>query len=117
MPGQAAHIFNATLGFDYKGFSTRISYLYQSNTAAYVSPRERLIDSYVGPYSRFDLSIRQKMGTGIELFANLNNLNNRPDRSFTGQDTDDPAYEFTETYPSYRELYGYTIDLGVRYRF
>jgi TonB-dependent receptor len=117
MPGQAAHIFNATLGFDYKGFSTRLSYLYQSNTASYISPRERLIDSYVGPYSRFDLSIRQKVGVGFEVFANLNNLNNRPDRSFTGQNTADNDYEFNETYPSYRELYGYTIDVGARYRF
>lgn len=117
MPGQAAHIFNATLGFDYKGFSTRLSYLYQSNTASSINSRERLIDSYVGPYSRFDLSIRQKMGIGLELFANLNNLNNRPDRNFTGQATDDPNYEFTETYESYRELYGYTIDIGARYRF
>jgi len=114
MPGQSAHLFNATLGIDYKGFSTRLSYLYQSNTASFISTNNPLADDFVGAYSRFDVSVRQKLGVGLEVFANLNNLNNRPDRNFTGQRSTDG---FVETYPSYRELYGYTIDVGARYRF
>ena len=117
MPGQAAHVFNMTIGFDYRGFSARLSYLYQSDIASWVNPREPLNDVFVGPYSRFDLSVRQKIGTGMELYANFNNLNNRPDEQYTGQNTQDPDYSFTRRYLAYKELYGYTIDVGFRYRF
>ncbi|WP_272481542.1 TonB-dependent receptor [Rhodothermus marinus] len=98
MPGQAAHVFNMTIGFDYRGFSARLSYLYQSDIASWVNPREPLNDVFVGPYSRFDLSVRQKIGTGMELYANFNNLNNRPDEQYTGQNTQDPDYSFTRRY-------------------
>ncbi len=117
MPDQAEHIANVTLGYDYKGFSTRVSYLFQSNTTAYVNPVNPLSDTFVGDYSRFDVSVRQKLRQGFEVFANLNNLNNRPDRQFTYQDTADPDYSFNEKYLSFREMYGYTIDVGARYRF
>ncbi len=117
MPDQAAHIANITLGYDFKGFSTRISYLFQSNTTAYVNPINELADTFVGDYSRIDVSVRQKLREGFEVFANLNNLNNRQDRQFTYQKTSDPDYTFSERYPSSRELYGYTIDIGARYRF
>ena len=117
MPDQARNIANVTIGFDYKGFSTRLSYLFQSNTASWINPQNRLLDNYVGNYSRYDLSVRQKLPKGAEIFANFNNLNNRPDQSFTGQNTLDPNYEFSERDLTYRELYGFTIDIGVRYRY
>jgi TonB-dependent receptor len=114
MPDQSAHIANVTVGWDYKGFSARVSYLYQSNTASYINPQQPLLDTYVGDYSRFDVSLRQKLFEGFEVYTNLNNINNRPDRNFTGQP---PGGSFNDNYPSYRELYGYTIDVGARYRF
>lgn len=114
MPDQAAHIANATLGYDFRGFSARVSYLFQSNTTAWIDVRDSLLDAFVGDYSRVDLSLRQRLRDGLEVMANVNNLNNRPDRNFTGQT---PDASFVETYPSYRELYGYTVDVGVRYRF
>lgn len=117
MPDQAAHIANVTVGFDYGGFSARLSFLFQSNTTSYINPREPLLDGFVGDYYRFDMSLRQLVGHGVELFANLNNLNNRPDQTFTGQNTLAPDYKFSEDHPAFRELYGYTVDVGVRFRF
>ena len=115
MPDQAAHIANVTLGYDFRGFSTRLSYLFQSNTTAYINTQDALLDTFVGDYSRFDLAVSQKLRTGLEVFANLNNLNNRPDRVFTGQN---PAgSEFSQRNPANRELYGFTADIGARYRF
>ena len=64
-----------------------------------------------------DSMVRYLVRQGFEVFANLNNLNNRPDRQFTYQDTADPDYSFNEKYLSFREMYGYTIDVGARYRF
>ena len=116
MPDQAAHIANVTLGYDFKGFSTRVSYLFQSNTAAYVDPQNPLFDTFVGDYSRFDLSMRQQLPRGLELFANFNNLNNRPDQTYTNQNTAAPDYSFSQNSLSYRELYGFTMDIGARIR-
>ena len=116
MPDQAAHIANVTLGYDYKGFSTRISYLFQSNTASYIDPTNPLFDTFVGDYSRLDLSMRQQLPQGLEVFANLNNLNNRPDQVYTNQNTGATGYQFNTNALNYRELYGFTVDIGVRLR-
>lgn len=117
MPDQAAHIANLTLGYDYRGFSARLSYLLQSNTASYINPQNLLLDNYVGDYARLDLSVSQRLGNGLQVFANFNNLNNRPDQTFTGQNSVADSYAFNTNALQYRELYGFTLDVGARYRF
>lgn len=117
MPDQAAHIANVTLGYDYKGFSTRLSYLFQSNTTASVSNSNALFDQFVGDYARVDLSVRQAVRAGFEVFANLNNLNNRRDQRYTNQNSVTGDYLFGDPSLAYRELYGFTVDVGARYRF
>ena len=117
MPDQAAHIANITLGYDFKGFSTRLSYLFQSNTTASVSNSNALFDQFVGDYSRVDLSVRQKVRDGFEVFANMNNLNNRRDQRYTNQNSVTGDYFFDDEALAYRELYGFTVDVGARYRF
>ncbi len=108
MPDQPSHIANVTLGYDYKGFSARLSFLYQTNTSTYINPTNPIRDNYSGDYYRWDLSASQDIRGGIEIFANLNNLNNRPDRNFRASAYDNPTYT---------EYYGLTVDLGIRYRY
>lgn len=111
MPDQPSHIFNVTLGYDLAGFSARLSYLYQTDkltsigydASGYPSP---VLSTYTGPYGRWDLTFQQKVGSHVQLFANLNNLNAQPDRSLVGLNSNDP---------SYIEYYGFTMDLGIRY--
>jgi TonB-dependent receptor len=117
MPDQPEHVFNATLGWDIGGFSARLSYLFQSNTTRSVDLREPLGDQFVGDYSRFDLSLRQVLRGGLELVANFNNLNNQSDRVYSSQRSTASEYVFTDDFLSNIELYGPTVDLGVRYRF
>ncbi|MDZ7288797.1 MAG: TonB-dependent receptor [candidate division KSB1 bacterium] len=108
MPDQPAHILNATLGYDYKGFSARLSYLYQTDKTTWIDT-EPILDNFSGAYARWDLTFQQRLGrTGLQLFANLTNLNNRHDQNFRG---------YTLTDPTYLEYYGFTMDLGARYRF
>ncbi len=116
MPGQSAHIANVTLGYDFKGFSARVSYLFQSNTTAFVNAIDPLLDEYVGDYSRFDMSVRQGLGNGLEVFANMNNLNNEPDQRYTGLNLPAANRAYDADFLRYREQYGFTVDLGVRYR-
>ncbi|MGH7599581.1 MAG: TonB-dependent receptor [bacterium] len=107
MPDQPAHIANATLGYDYKGFSTRLSYLYQTDKVTFID-RESALDNFSGTYARWDITVQQKLGQIVQLFANASNLNSRPDRNYRGSQLIDPTYF---------EYYGFTIDGGVRLRF
>ncbi len=108
MPDQPTHIANVTIGYDLGGFSARFSVLYQTDTSTFINSTNPLFDTFSGDYLRFDLAVRQKLFDGLEVFANINNLNARPDRTFRGAD---------DANPSYTEYYGVTTDLGARYRF
>ncbi len=107
MPDQPSYIANATLGYDYRGFSIRVSYLYQTDVITYIDNLHPILDNYTGAYSRWDAAIKQNLPMGLQVFLNLNNLNNRRDHSFQG-DT---------SHPVYTQNYGFTADLGVRYSF
>jgi TonB-dependent receptor len=107
MPDQASHIFNATVGYDYRGFSARLSYLFQTDRVAFIDVYPEY-DHFTGDYARWDFTLRQKVGYGIQVFANFSNLNNRPDRNFRGA---------ALVQPTYTEYYGFTMDLGIRYNF
>lgn len=108
LPDQPTHIANVTVGYDYKGFSARLSFLYQTDRVTFID-RSPELDSFSGDYARWDLTLQQRLGrTGLQLFANFANLNARPDRNFRGNALQDPTYI---------EYYGFTMDVGARYRF
>ncbi|MGH7495636.1 MAG: TonB-dependent receptor [bacterium] len=108
MLDQPSHIANLTLGYDYKGFSTRFSFLYQTDISTYIDPTNPLFDTFSDDYARFDVAVKQRLANAIEIFANFSNLNNRADENYRGGSTFNP---------SYIEYYGFTMDLGFRYRF
>ncbi len=105
MPYQPGHILNVTLGYDIKGFSARVSYLFQSDKTAWIA-NDPALDQSTGTYYRWDLSLQQKLEWGLQIYANLTNLNKRADRNYRGN---------IETNASYTEYYGFTVDLGIRY--
>jgi TonB-dependent receptor len=109
MPDQPNNIANITLGYDYEGFSARLSFIYMADkltgigySGTYPTP---VISTYSGEYHRWDLSLQQKIWN-LQVFLNLNNLNKEPDKNFNGSNLN---------YPSYLEYYGFSMDLGVRY--
>ncbi len=110
MPDQPANIVNVTLGYDLKGFSARLSYLFQADKLTGIGYSggypTTVLSSYTGGYERWDLSLQQKIRSNIEVFINLNNINARPDKNYTGVSLNSPQYF---------EYYGFTMDLGVRY--
>ncbi len=109
MPDQPANIANITLGYDLGGFSARLSYLYQANKLTGIGYSggypSTVFSSYTGTYERWDLSVQQKIYSNIQLFVNLNNLNARPDKNYTGS---------TLSNPQYFEYYGFIMDFGIR---
>jgi TonB-dependent receptor len=106
---QPNHVLNAYLGYDYKGFSSRLSFVFQDNSARGNGGEFPENDSFTQEYFRVDLSARQKLpyfGNG-ELFLDVSNLNDR-ETSWIQRSTE-----------GFRGIdnYGLTANLGIRIRY
>ena len=103
---QPNDILNISLGYDFKGFSARVSMLYNDDIFSGASVFTEL-RSYTGSYLRWDLSLKQDLPIeGLQIFANVNNISG----------TMDKTYNQGVTYPVYIEHYGMAFDLGLRWR-
>jgi len=103
---QPNDIVNAYIGFDYKDFSTRLSFIFQGNAVSYVGNFTEQ-DGFTRDYFRIDASVRQILPWyGIELYLDMNNLN-----SETNTSAQKSIGGFTN-----EQNYGLTANLGVRYR-
>lgn len=104
---QPNNTLNLTLGFDYQGFSIRVSMLYQARIFTGVNfwPQLR---SYTSPYRRWDLAAKQELPWfGLQLFTDINNINGAKDvRVISGGGV-----------PISEQVYGLTADLGLRVKF
>ncbi len=102
---QPNDIFNATLGYDLKGFSFRVSYLYRTKifkqSDYWINLRADSDD-----YSRWDFSFKQKLPKNIEILLNVANPFGKPER-----------VRLKNSSILSEQNYGTTIDLGLRYRF
>ena len=107
LPDQPEHIANVTLGYDFKGFSARVSMLYQTNVTSFFG-NTAIDDRFTDDYLRWDLSVKQNLPAGAQIFANFNNVTARPDRDFRAE---------LGTLPSFIEYYGFTMDVGIRFRY
>ncbi len=102
---QPNNILNASIGYDYGGFSARISFLYQGSMVSGIGtvPEQ---DGFTHDYFRIDGAVRQKLPwSGFQVFLNINNINSRADIS---------AQQTIGGFTS-EQFYGLTADLGIRY--
>jgi outer membrane receptor protein involved in Fe transport len=106
MIGQADHIANFSVGYEKGGFSGRLSMNYQGAILRHVNLREEL-DQYDDVFIRWDIAIQQNIYKGLSVFLNLNNISDRPESRFLWQ----------EIYSTGQEFFGWTGDLGIRYKF
>lgn len=106
---QPNDILNITLGYDIGDFSARLSFLYQDNVLRSADPVYQELDSYTAAYYRWDFTAYQKLPwlEGLQVYLNVNNITNRPDRQFRSVLEKLSAVEY----------YGATADLGIRYSF
>jgi TonB-dependent receptor len=104
---QPNHIVNLAVGYDYKGFSIRVSMLYQDDVFTGVSQWPQLRSS-TASYKRWDISARQKLPWfGLQLFGEVNNLNGARDS--------DVLQKYPQTLRS-AQTYGMTANLGLRWQ-
>ena len=106
LPGQANYVGNFSLGYEKGGFSGRISLVLQGESLFTVGTRREL-DAFMGSFSRWDIAIRQKIKNNIEVFINLNNISNAPDRAFLG----------TRDFLTSDEFFGREFNIGLKYKF
>ncbi|MCW8850000.1 MAG: TonB-dependent receptor [Melioribacteraceae bacterium] len=105
---QPNHILNLYIGYDYEGFSSRLSFLFQDNSARSNGGRYPENDSYTTEYFRIDFSARQKLPYfNSELFLDVSNLNNA-NTSW--------IHRSTEGFRGIQN-YGLTANLGFRIRY
>ncbi|HUI29517.1 MAG TPA: TonB-dependent receptor [Candidatus Acidoferrales bacterium] len=103
---QPNDVVNVEAGYDYKGFSTRVSVISQSNDFVGQSfyPPENVNTT---EYLRWDLSMKQDLPWfGTQIFFDLNNINSAREVSVL-QGTGFPEAE---------QHYGMTADIGVRWK-
>ncbi|MHB8579803.1 MAG: TonB-dependent receptor [Ignavibacteriaceae bacterium] len=102
---QPDNIVNLSLGFDYLGFSVRVSMLYQADifTGPNVWPQ---LKTHTSAYTRWDLAAKQELPWfGIQIYGDLNNINGANDISVI-QGAGVPQSE---------QDYGMTADVGLRW--
>jgi TonB-dependent receptor len=104
---QPNDIANIALGYDYGGFSLRLSMLYQDNI--FKQPdfwMQNRVNS--SKYVRWDLSVKQDLPWfGIQVYFDLLNI--------TGEDDIDINQK--NSFPASEERYGMTADAGLRIKF
>ncbi len=106
MPNQASDIANLAIGYDLKGFSARLSMLYQGKTLRSLGNREE-IDGYTDDLVRWDFMIKQNINQWMSVFGNWNNITNAADLSYI------QAVQYADE----REYYGWTADIGLMFKF
>jgi TonB-dependent receptor len=108
---QPNEIINLSLGYDYKGFSARLSMLYNDDVFMSTNFWSELRQTTDG-YRRWDLSVKQNLSSiGIEIFLNANNITGTNDvNRYRGVTSSGDNL-------SSEQHYGRTVDLGFRYSF
>ncbi|OGU30390.1 MAG: hypothetical protein A2057_12070 [Ignavibacteria bacterium GWA2_35_9] len=105
---QPNHVLNSYIGYDYEGFSSRLSFLFQDNTSTSAPGRDSELDSYSKEYFRIDFSARQKLPWfNSELFLDVQNMNNANTKSIQ------------RSFEGFRNIqnYGLVVNLGIRVRY
>ncbi|HTX19181.1 MAG TPA: TonB-dependent receptor [Bacteroidota bacterium] len=105
--GQPNLYGNLAVGYDIGGFSARVSCFMQAQYVQQYS-QDGQSDVYVDPFTKWDLALKQKLTDTFSLLLNVNNLTNRQEKTSVKNNV--VAWQIPKT----AELYGTTVDFGVR---
>jgi TonB-dependent receptor len=103
---QPRDIINLSVGYDFKGFSIRVSMLYQADTFTGPNFWPQLRSS-TSAYRRWDLSVKQDLPWfGLQLYGDVNNING----------ADDISVIQGGAVPRSEQSYGMTANVGLRWQ-
>jgi hypothetical protein len=104
---QGNDVANVALGFDYKGLSTRLSFVYQGDVLTGLGNRPEN-NRHTEDLYRWDFTLKQQLPIdGLQLFADVFNLTNAPHQ----------AFEPTRHLLSHVRYSGTSYRLGLRYKY
>jgi TonB-dependent receptor len=112
MEDQPASILNIILGWDFKGFSSRISYRYQSKTVESLDAKYSVFDSYYDTFTLIDLMLKQQITKNFSIYANLTNIGNHVDDYYFGEQG-----EGKPALPTSSQYYGFRAQVGIKMKF
>lgn len=107
---QPGFVLNTILGWDYKGFSARASYRFQDKIFSGLDAALSFEDNYTDIFQTLDVSIKQRIYKGLDVYLNATNLTGHIDKRYR-------VYPTGERFPINEQNYGSRGQLGVRYRF
>ena len=103
---QPAFLFNASLGYDYKKFSARVSCNYQDGVLVTAQQRADAADKEITlPFMKFDAQLKYTFNKHVSLYATWSNINLEVDRKV----------RYITSYPMKTEYYGTTAYIGLKY--
>ncbi len=109
MLDQPNSIYNAMIGWDYKGFSTRLSLRYQGESLQGLNPVNENQDRYRQAHFRMDFLVKQEITEKLSVQLDIANLTNSMDEQYMS------ASGFN--LPRQIEHYGLTSQISLRYDF
>jgi TonB-dependent receptor len=116
---QPKAIYNAVIGWDFKGFSARLSASYQKSSLSSIDTRYGLQNNYTDTIYLLDIALKQQIMDNFAVFANATNINNHIDNKYFLH----PEYNSaTVTYPAGQlptneETYSWNAQFGISYNF
>ncbi|MFT6841750.1 MAG: TonB-dependent receptor [Mariniflexile sp.] len=110
MVGQPSFISNVILGWDYKGFSSRVSYRFQGKTLSGLDAKYSFADAYTDKFQLLDISLKQRIFESFHIYLNATNLTNHIDENYS-------MYQENRRLPVSNQYYGSRVIFGAMYRF
>jgi TonB-dependent receptor len=107
---QPKAIYNAILGWDYMGFSSRFSLRYQQATITSIDTRYSLRDSFYDNLLLIDISLKQQIMNNLSVFVNATNINTHIDKYYL------TIPDGTQL-PTNQQTYGWNAQFGVSFNY
>lgn len=115
---QADDIANISLGYDYKGFSARLSFRFQGNVVSKIESIPQL-NEYTDNEYKFDFVVKQKIPVkfgDFEVFFNAINFTNVPYGRFVDYPVQSGGETVIKRQTTYKRFTGRQFQLGLRFK-
>jgi TonB-dependent receptor len=112
---QPKAIYNAILGWDYKGFSSRFSLRYQELTLTGLDTRYSLRDAYYDNVLLIDITLKQQLMDKLSIFANATNVNTHIDSYYLNYYNGNDGT--TGQLPTSKQTYSWNAQFGLTFSY
>jgi TonB-dependent receptor len=115
---QADDIANVSVGYDFKGFSARLSFRFQGNVLSTINSLPQL-NEYTDDVYKFDFAMKQKIPFkfgDLEVFFNAINFTNVPYSRFVDYPVQSGGVTSIQRKTTYKRYTGQQFQLGLRFK-